>query len=221
VPDSNRIMHAFRPTTIPIGNNRSRQIIETLQKYANFTMTSFTITVDDKAVQDKLKELSKRAINMSAVLDNIGVKIIERTQRRFETSKDPAGQPWKPYPPGGATLTMLASRLSGQKSKVKKDGSLNAAGQRAYAGKKLLIGESKHLSKSIHHAVTGNTLTVSSNMAYAAMHQFGGITGAKSWIPGKKIPARPFLPIHQDGTLYPAEQSEVLTALNAYLADSL
>lgn len=184
-------------------------------------MTSFTVIVDDKAVQAKLTELSGRLKNMSPVLQTIGVGIVERTQRRFETSKDPAGQPWKPYPPGGATLTMLAAKLAGKKSYVKKDGSLNAKGERAYAGKKLLIGESTNLKNSFHTAVTGNTLTVSSNMAYAAMHQFGGITSPKSMIPGKTIPARPFLPIHKDGTLYPADQSEIIKALNEYLMDGL
>ena len=56
---------------------------------------------------------------------------------------------------------------------------------------------------------------------YAAIQQFGGKTGAKSWTHGALIPARPFLPIRPDGTLYPDEQKTVLSALNEYLMDRL
>jgi len=178
-------------------------------------LTSFTITVDDKAVQAKLKALSARAFNMDAVLQTIGEGIVERTKRRFETSTDPAGQPWKPN--SAATLAMLADRLSGQKSKVKKDGSLNAAGLRAYANKKPLIGESQDLRRQFTISVRGGTLTIGSTPVYAAIQQFGGKAGR-----GRKvtIPARPFLPIHRDGTLYPADQAEIIRALNAYLMDT-
>lgn len=178
-------------------------------------MTSFTVTVDDKAVQAKLTELSGRLTNIDPVLKKIGDDIVYRTKRRFETSTDPAGQPWKPN--SAATLAMLADRLSGQKSKVKKDGSLNAAGLRAYANKKPLI-ESGDLFREFHTAVSKGTLTVSNTMKYAAIHQFGGKAGRGLKV---TIPARPFLPIHKDGTLYPAEQSEILKAINEYLMDGL
>lgn len=184
-------------------------------------MTNFTITVEDKAVQDLLGKLASRAGGLRPVLDSVGVKLVERTQRRFDTSLAPDGTPWKGYPPGGATLTMLAARLGGSKSKRKKDGSLNAKGQREFAGKKLLIGESKHLKNSIVQVATDTALVLSSSMAYAAMHQFGGITGAASWIPGKTIPARPFLPIQADKTLYPQERELILQELNDFLTEGL
>jgi hypothetical protein len=43
-------------------------------------------------------------------------------------------------------------------------------------------------------------------MVYAAMQQFGGTLGPRTWFPGAKIPARPFLPVYADGTLYPKER---------------
>jgi phage gpG-like protein len=205
-------MHAFQPTTIPIGNNRSSKI-----------MTSFTITVEDQGVRDALNALASRAQNMTAVLDTIGTGIIERTKRRFETSTDPDGVPWKPN--SAATLAMLAARLAGKSSYRKKNGDLNAKGSRVLAGKKPLIGTSGAsagtLRSEIHKLVSENSLSVSSTMAYSAIQQFGGPTGAGSWIPGKTIPARPFLPIHLDGTLYPDDQALILQALNDYLMEGV
>jgi phage virion morphogenesis protein len=174
-------------------------------------MTSFTITVDDAAVQAKLKELSARVKNMNPVLQTIGEGIVERTKRRFETSTDPAGTPWKPN--SAATLGLLTARLSGQKSKVKKDGSLNARGQRALANKKPLIAAGD-LRRQFTIGVTNGILTVSNTQKYAAIQQFGGKAGRGHKV---TIPARPFLPIHQNGTLYPAEQSEILKSINEYL----
>ena len=184
-------------------------------------MTAFTIEVKDHTVQDLLAKLAGRAGGLRPVLDSVGVKLVERTQRRFDTGKAPDGTPWAAYPAGGATLTMLAARIGGFKSKRKKDGSLNARGQREFAGKQLLVGESKHLKNSIAQVATDTALVLSSSMAYAAIHQFGGITGAASWIPGKAIPARPFLPIQADKTLYPQERELILQELNAFLLEGL
>jgi len=181
-------------------------------------MTSFTITVQDQEVQDKLKELSARVKNMRPVLQTIGEGIVERTKRRFETSTDPAGVKWESYAPlSKVTLRLLTGRLSGQKSKVKKDGSLNASGQRAFANKKPLISAGA-LRRQFTIGVANGTLTVSNTMQYAAIQQFGGKAGKNRKV---TIPARPFLPIHQNGTLYPADQSEILKTLNEYLKDAL
>lgn len=179
-------------------------------------MTSFTITVKDEGIQAALKALSARINNMAPVLQTIGEGIVERTKHRFDTSTAPDGTPWKPN--SAATLAMLSARLSGQKSKTKKDGSLNAAGQRSMGSKRPLIGESKDLRRQFTISVINGTLTVGSTPKYAAIQQFGGKAGR-----GKKvtIPARPFLPIRPNGTLYPDEQAAILKALNEYLMDGL
>ena len=178
-------------------------------------MTAFTIEVKDQGVQAALQALSARANNMNPVLQTIGEGIVERTKRRFETSTGPDGVKWQAN--SAATLAMLAGRLSGQKSKVKKDGSLNAAGQRAYANKKPLI-DSGELRRQIIPQVAGDTLTVTATPLYAAIQQFGGKAGRGLKV---TIPARPFLPVHKDGTLYPKDQAEILAALNSYLMQGL
>lgn len=178
-------------------------------------MTSFTITVDDKAVQAALQAVAARVNNMAPVLQTIGEGIVERTKARFDSSTDPAGNPWTPN--SAVTLAILARRLAGAKSNRKKNGDLNAAGQRAYANKKILV-ESGDLRRQIVAVATGSDLTVSATMKYAAIQQFGGQAGR-----GRKvtIPARPFLPIRQDGTLYQDEQAQILDAINDYLLDGL
>ncbi len=182
-------------------------------------MTTFTVNVQDQGVQAALQALSQRVHNLAPVLTAIGDSITERTKRRFETSLAPDGTPWESN--SAATLAMLAGRLGGQKSKVRKDGSLNASGQRSLVNKKPLIGESQDLRRQIVPSVSGNALTVRSTPAYAAIQQFGGITSARSMIPGKAIPARPFLPVRLDGALYPREQALVRQALNDFLMDGL
>lgn len=197
-------------------------------------MTTFTIEVKDDAVQALLHKLASRAGGLRPVLQALGEGIIERTKRRFETSTAPDGTKWKDN--SATTLAMLADRLMGHRNKKgelsykfrsKKDslfnsvGDFNKTGSAKFSNKKPLIGESQELRKQFHLLATGESLTVSNSMAYAAMQQFGGTLGPTTWFPGKKIPARPFLPVHADGTLYPAEQAEVLQALNHYLMEGL
>lgn len=179
-------------------------------------MTAFTITVQDNGVQTALKSLSSRIENLSPVLQTVGEGLVERTKRRFETSTGPDGVPWKPN--SAVTLGLFSGRLASQKSKVKKDGSLNAAGERALAGKKPLIGESRDLSRQFTISVANGTLTVGSTPIYAAIQQLGGQAGH-----GRKvtIPARPFLPIHKDGTLYPSDQADIIAEINEYLLGDL
>ncbi|MBS0507749.1 MAG: phage virion morphogenesis protein [Proteobacteria bacterium] len=179
-------------------------------------MAAFTITVQDQAVQALLKRLAERATNMQPHLQAIGDDIVERAKRRFETSTGPDGAKWKPNTE--ATLGMLAGRLG--KSYRKKSGDLNTKGERRIAGKKPLVGESGDLRRQIVAVATAGQVTVQATTAYSAMHQFGGTTSARSMIPGKTIPARPYLPVRDDGTLYPAESALILAAINEYLHGS-
>ena len=177
--------------------------------------TGFTITVQDQAVQTALQALLYRVNIMQPVLQTIGEGIVERTKARFDTSTAPDGTPWTPN--SAVTLAMLAQRLAGTKSNRKKNGDLNARGQRAYANKKILV-DSGFLRQQIVATASGSDLTVTATAKYAANQQFGGQAGR-----GKKvtIPSRPFLPIRQDGSLYPEEQEQLLDAINAYLAEGL
>lgn len=181
-------------------------------------MSAFTIEVKDEAVRAALKALGARVNNMAPVLQGVGDRMVERTKRRFETSTAPDGTPWKPN--SAATLGMLTARLAGSSSNRKKDGSLNAKGNRALASKKPLIA-SGTLMEQIVATATASSLTVGTTSAttdYAAIHQFGGKAGRGHSV---TIPARPFLPVRKDGTLYPQESVLILGEINAFLMEGL
>ncbi len=179
-------------------------------------MTAFTIDVQDQPIKALFKALAERTGNIDSALLTIGAGIIERTKHRFETSTAPDGSPWKPN--SAATIAILTRRLSGQNSKTLKGGSLNKEGLAALANKKPLIGESQHLRSQFVAIAASGTLTITSTPQYAAIQQFGGKAGRGHKV---TIPARPFLPIRPDGTLYPTEQATILDALNHYLTDGL
>lgn len=179
-------------------------------------MTAFAIQVQDQQVKTALKALADRIGNIDGALQTIGGDIIERTKRRFETSTAPDGTPWKPN--SAATLGILTRRLSGQKSKVNKAGGLNKAGQASLANKRPLIGESQDLRRQFVAIAASGTLTIASTPKYAAIQQWGGKAGRGHKV---TIPARPFLPIRPDGTLYPNEQAQILATLNQYITAGL
>lgn len=173
-----------------------------------------TIEVQDKAVQDALQALSKRVSNLRPILQAIGEDIMERTKQRFGASAGPDGQRWQ-----GNAQSTLRAMIAGARNKkggVLKNGQLSKKTQAGLAGKKLLV-DTGSLARQFDVSANANSVTVGNTMKYAAMHQFGG---KKSRFPNLwgDIPARPFLPVKSDGSIYPQEQRLILAALNAYLA---
>lgn len=180
-------------------------------------MTTFTIEIKDQAVRAALQALHGRVSNMQPVMSELGEKLVERTKRRFETSTGPDGAQWKPNSP--ATLALVAAGLG--KSYRKKSGELNKKGEARIDAKKPLIGATRQLGKQIVYSATRNGLTLSTTAvtaAYAAIQQFGGQAGR-----GRKvtIPARPFLPVLKDGSLYPQEQAFILETIDAYVQGAI
>lgn len=191
-----------------------------------------TVDVQDHGVQDALQALSKRVSNMQPILKAIGEDIMERTKQRFGTSTGPSGLRWQ----GNALATVQAllhrqsgayakfsnlktgkegvTRVGNKKGFYLKNGNLSTRAQTSLAGKKLLV-DTGSLARQFHVSANANSVTVDNSMIYAAIHQFGGKAGK-----GKKvtIPARPFLPVKSDGSLYPQERVMIMDALNAYLA---
>lgn len=180
-------------------------------------MSTFELLVDDLEVRAALSAARDRVSNLRPLLQALGEGVVERAKRRFDTSTGPDGATWKPN--SATTLDMLARRLG--KSYRKKSGALNSKGEARIAGKRPLIGESGDLRRQIVSLADAGSVTVSATSAYAAIQQFGGKTGARSWTHGAMIPARPFLPVTYSGALYPAERDEILETVNAWLSGNL
>ncbi|WP_306603913.1 phage virion morphogenesis protein [Azonexus sp.] len=172
----------------------------------------FSIEVNDRAVNAALEAIAQRVGNLQPILQGIGEEIMERAKQRFSTSTGADGQRWQPN--AVATVQALIEDVRGKKGGVQKNGNLSKKSQATLAGKKVLI-DTGALARQFHVSSNGNSVTVGNSMIYAAIHQFGGQAGR-----GRKvtIPARPFLPVKQDGSLYPTEQAAILSALNDYLA---
>lgn len=165
-------------------------------------MSTFTIDVQDQEVRAELTALAARAANLQPVLQAIGEDIVERARKRFSTSTGPDGQRWKPN--ATATIAAYINRKGGSKR-----------AQAAGAAKRPLIGESGDLRRQFHVNAVIDAVTISNSMAYAAIHQFGGQAGRGHKV---TIPARPFLPVMENGTLYPDDRARIVATLRAYLA---
>ena len=165
-----------------------------------------TITVNDQAVQDALAQLRQRTTHLQPIFQLIGEGIMERTKQRFGSSSGPDGSAWTPN--ARSTLESYIAREGGFGKK-----GVNKKGQGLAMGKKPLI-DSGSLKSQFNVVATDASVTVSSSMIYAAIQQFGGMAGRGHQT---KIPARPFLPVKADDTLYPGEQKLILDAIQSFL----
>lgn len=151
------------------------------------------IKIDNAGVVDAFNRLIALGESPQPVLKAIGECVAEFTKTRFEQSVDPYGTPWAPN--SDVTLRKL---LHGSGKNFTKKGALSKRGTQVLAGKKPLIGESKSLSTQFHSTVIGDSVTVTSSLAYAAMQQFGGTRAEFPHLWGD-IPARPFFPNAEQG----------------------
>lgn len=181
-------------------------------------MTSFTFEVQDQGLNDALKEVSAYFSDMSPVMESLSIKLLENTQRRFETGTDPDGKKWAKNT--DVTLAFFAAKTAEKSSYRRKNGELNKRGLQVYANKRPLY-DGGDLKNRIFSDWGSHEALLSSPMPYSAIHQFGGKTGAGSWIPGVLIPARPFMPIHADGTIFEGERNDIQVALNDYVAEAI
>lgn len=166
------------------------------------------VKIDSKAVIDALERLGKATANPRPALLAIGESLVVSTKKRFGPGTAPDGTRWAP----NSQATYLV-HLGSAKSNHRKDGRINSRGAEKVMGKKPLIGKTGELARQIGRAVDGGGLQVGSPMEYAAMQQFGGTTSPGSMIPGKVIPARPFLGISD------ADERMVMDTICDYLTN--
>ncbi len=176
-----------------------------------------SIKIKDRSVQALLHRMAERTENMLPAMQDIGEALSEGTKQRFAESRDWEGKAWTANAP--STVTRY---LSCSKGNYKKNGTLSARGTKRAAAKKPLVGESKSLSTTINYHASRTEVSIGSPMEYAATQHFGARRGAfgssqKGPIPWGDIPARPFLPMTDDGTLPTAAARMVHEILTAYL----
>jgi phage virion morphogenesis protein len=201
-------------------------------------MTKLTFKIDDTEVNAALKALAERSQNMPAVLKVIGAGMQERIKRRFETSTGPDGVKWEENKPAtkrakggkktlidrGYLMQQITATVSGNELTVSTNG-VTAA----YAAIQQFGGtiDRKGGSIKVRHRTNAK-----GDLLRSAIMNGKGLIFAKQGNKGHKrfierefsfgaykitIPARPYLPVRPDGTLYPQEQADVMEALNEYL----
>lgn len=163
------------------------------------------VKIDNKNVIDALDRLSKAAGNPRPAFLKIAERLVDSTKKRFVTSTAPDGSKWQP----NSDTTLRMDLHSG--NHFKKNGSLKKSGSSYLANKKPLIGKTHSLATEIFKDVDSNGLRIGSRLEYAAMQQFGGTTSSRSMIPGKRIPARPFVGISD------SDETMILKTVNDYL----
>lgn len=172
-----------------------------------------TCTIDDREIREALERLQAKTGNMKQVMNEIGLYYRESVQKNFDSERTPDGRPWQRL-----SATTLMMRL-GQKKRFKKSGALAKKGKEYLQGKKILT-ESGDLRESVRHQATRDSVTIGSDLKYAAIHQFGGPAGR-----GRKviIPARPYLASNRgsgkESSMELAEKDKIriMTILKQYL----
>jgi len=190
------------------------------------------IDVVDTGVQAALRALQQRVGNLQPAMKEIGLALTESTRLRFKESKDPQGNPWKPL--SKITLQNRAMRLMQRlhdKGKLRtKKGKVRLPVMRQIynIGKNgMPLLDTGRLRNSITYNADKNSVSVGTNVVYAAIHQFGGETylnmramakDGDQWHKGEahthRIPARPFL------GLSASDRDEVIDILRRRIMDA-
>jgi phage virion morphogenesis protein len=173
------------------------------------TGAQVTIEVHSEPILKALNGMLAAAEDLTPLLDAIGFLLEESTRQRFTDQVDPEGRPWAPLSP--------AYRASKPKNQD------------------LILVLNGYLVGSFRHQAGKDEVRVGTDVAYAAVHQFGASipphvirargAGALFWpgaahpvkqvnFPGAEIPARPFLGVSAD------DERGILDLANEYLAQS-
>jgi phage virion morphogenesis protein len=138
--------------------------------------TALEITVNDADIQAVMVQLLNRTNNLQPAMAQIGEIVIESVHRNFEEHVAPDGTPWQP--------------VSESYAKWKQKKGRNPADINIF---------NNILQNSIHRDTTNDSVTIGTNVIYAAIRQFGPPI------------ARPFLGVRDD------DWPTILSVLQNYL----
>lgn len=128
--------------------------------------TTLLFQYNDHELQEMLREMSDHVLDMKPIMRNFGQYMILQTEERFEREETPEGTRWLPL----SQVTIEMKNRAGDIDKI-----LQAQG---------------NLLLSIVPRALKDGVKISTNRAYAAIHQFGGNAGRAHKV---RIPQRKFL----------------------------
>lgn len=150
---------------------------------------AINVEINDREVVAALRRLLSAGADMEPVFRSIGERLLINTRARFGKQESPEGVAWAP--------------LSETTKKLKK------------RNKNKILTASGYLHDLLRYQASATGVEVGTDREYGAMHQFGGVTSPKSWIPGKTIPARPFLGLSE------GDRQDILSIVRDHLARAL
>lgn len=155
-----------------------------------------TVTVKDQEVLAILSRLYGGLKDMRPAMADVAQALASESDRQFASQSGPLGA-W----PDLSEETTIPFRTK----------------KGTWPGRMLQVSAGG-LAASVQTSFGYNFARIGSNKPYAAMQFFGGTTSPNSMIPGKKIPARPYLPFNSETKELsdPAHQT-VLEILSNYL----
>lgn len=197
------------------------------------TTPLITIQIQDGAVTSRLAELGAKVGNLQPFLEMLGEAMRQRTLARFSTGKGPDGVAWAPNAP--ATL----KRKAKIKGVLVESGNLrdSIAAQATAMQLTLSVAQPYAAIHQFGGTIQRKAGTVDvrhrkdakGDLLRTALFGGKGLVFAKASheraltrtfdvaAHSITLPARPYMPMRPDGTLYPAEQAEVLASLNDWL----
>lgn len=189
------------------------------------------VEVHDQAVRAALAALATRLGNLRPVLTQVGAGIMDRADARFTAQAGPDGIAWKPKKrkdgrptlsgPSGDLRRQIVMGVSGNRLEVRATAKYAAIHQ--FGGKI----ERAPYSLRVRHRTNAKGELLRSAIMNGKGLIFAKDSHAASRVKVRwfevaahsiTIPARPFMPVRADGSLYADEQALVLAEINAWLA---
>lgn len=135
-------------------------------------------------VQALLRRAGAQLDDPTPLLREIGAALVQTTRERFDTMTDPLGKKWAAH-----SADTQIGRLGGTKRVYTKKMRFRK-GVAEKLDKLRILFRQGHLRHSVTARASRTGVEVGTNLAYGAIHQFGGKAGR-----GRKvtIPARPYL----------------------------
>ena len=152
----------------------------------------FTITLDDKQVQDGLAKLARHISDLTPVMEDIGAKLGNLTEDAFQAEG-----------PGWPQLSKARVKQRGNAHPILQDtGGLAASITHGGDRNSAWVGASK-IYAAVHQ--------------FGQKKGASGTTRRGAPIPWGDIPARPYIPMTASGDLTPAAHDEVMDILTRAL----
>lgn len=119
------------------------------------------LRIQDDAVQSYVDTLFERLGDLTPLMEDIGASIERNVELRFDTKRDPAGQPWVPLSPRTRAQYDRADRRPARGGGVE------------IARRGTLLERTGLMRDSLTYAATSDQVEIGFGRPYAAFHELG------------------------------------------------